>query len=110
MDSRQFSRRSRVVMVALSVAALVATVGEYLAPASAQLWWANAAWTLTGVVGVGGVAAARHRPVPSERSGWTFLLGGGVIWLVGSLLWSFYGVAGFPASPNGADVLSLIHI
>ena len=102
-DSRQFSRRSRDVLVALSVAALVATVGEYLAPADAQLWWANAAWTLTGVVGVGGVAAARRRTAPSERSGWTLLLGGCVTWLVGSLLWSLYGVAGFPASPNGAD-------
>jgi diguanylate cyclase (GGDEF)-like protein len=102
-DARQFCRRSRRVLVALSVAALVATVGEYLAPANAQLWWADVAWTLSGVVAVGGVAAARRRVGPSGRGGWTLLLWGCVAWLVGCLLWSLYGVAGFPASPNGAD-------
>jgi diguanylate cyclase (GGDEF)-like protein len=67
------------------------------------LGW-NAAWTTGALAALAGMLAARGAAAPAHRGRWTWWAGAAGLWLAGMVLWDVFSVAGFPASPNSADV------
>src|SRR6478609_1682514 len=94
-------------LLTLSVAALAAVVGGYLADGS-TVWLGNLSWTLGACVAVAGVAHAARRSEPAARAGWRLLLFACVCWLLGQAWWDLYSLSDIPASPNPGDLCWLL--
>jgi diguanylate cyclase (GGDEF)-like protein len=91
---------------AVALAAAVAAIGvavAYLIPGRAALGL-DIAWTSSAVAALGGMLLARRAAVGHHRRRFTLWAVAAGFWLIGQLLWDLYGIIGFPASPNLADV------
>ncbi len=66
-------------------------------------WW-DLAWTAAAAAAVLGTLTARRAALPVNRSRWTLWAAASAAWLLGQLGWNLFGITGFPASPNAADV------
>jgi len=64
----------------------------------------NAAWTSAALSAVIGTLAARRAAAPPNRERWTTWSAAAACWLLGQSAWDLFGMIGFPASPNLADV------
>ncbi len=62
------------------------------------------AWTASALSASIGALAARSRARADNRGRWTLWSLAAGSWLFGQLAWDVYGVIGFPASPNIADL------
>jgi diguanylate cyclase (GGDEF)-like protein len=62
------------------------------------------AWTGSALSAMCGALAARRRALPGNRARWTLWSLAGAAWLAAQVAWDVYGVIGFPASPNLADL------
>jgi len=70
---------------------------------SSQLCW-DIAWTSGGLSALIGTLAARRAAAPANRARRTLWSAAAACWLVGQAAWDLFGMIGFPASPNLADV------
>jgi len=84
----------------LAAAAMVAS--QLGAPA--KLCW-DTAWTTAAVAALSGTVVAWRAAHPTNRRRWGRWAIAVACWLGGQLAWDVYGVAGFPQSPNVADLL-----
>ncbi|HET9720243.1 MAG TPA: diguanylate cyclase [Solirubrobacteraceae bacterium] len=64
----------------------------------------DVAWTFSSLAAVLGMLSARSRALPGNRSRWTIWALAAGAWLCGQMAWNVFGIIGFPASPNVADV------
>ncbi|HTU97791.1 MAG TPA: diguanylate cyclase [Solirubrobacteraceae bacterium] len=95
---------AQTICVALAAAvAAIAIAASYAIPAHSGLCW-DTAWTAAASAAVGGMLMARRASTGRERRRHTLWAAAAGFWLFGQLLWDLYGVMGFPASPNLADV------
>jgi diguanylate cyclase (GGDEF)-like protein len=95
---------AQMVCVALAAAvAACAVAAAYLIPAWSGAEW-DVAWTAAAGVAVAGMLLARRSSTGRQRRRFTLWAVAAGSWLTGQLLWDIYGIAGFPRSPNLADV------
>ena len=85
------------------VIAVVAMILSKLSPSWSGGWW-DVAWTNGAISALAGTLLARRAAGPAERDRWGSWAAAAGSWLAGQILWDVYGIAGFPQSPNAADV------
>jgi diguanylate cyclase (GGDEF)-like protein len=102
MPERAVTRRTTIgVGVPLAIA-LFAMVARYAGlPAGACF---DVAWTTSALGALVGSNAARKRAHGRDRTRWTLWMLAMGCWLFGQLAWDVFGVIGFSASPNVADI------
>jgi diguanylate cyclase (GGDEF)-like protein len=66
-------------------------------------WW-DVAWTAAALAATVGTGAAAGVARPANRLRWKLWAAAAAFWLVGQIGWNIFGMMGFPASPNVADV------
>jgi len=66
-------------------------------------WW-DVAWTVAAVAATVGTGAAAKVALPTNRLRWKLWTAASAFWLLGQIGWNVFGVTGFPASPNAADL------
>src|SRR5687768_10806055 len=84
----------------LGVAAMAAAAWELV---GTVLGW-DAAFTAGAVCALCGMLAARRASAPEHRYRWNCWTAAAASWLAGQIAWDVFSVAGFPASPNVADL------
>ena len=97
---------SRAQMIVVALAAGVAAVtmpAGHLIPSHATVLW-DTAWTSSALAALGGMLLARRASTGRQRRRFALWAAAAGCWLAGQLLWDLYGVIGFPASPDLADV------
>jgi diguanylate cyclase (GGDEF)-like protein len=66
-------------------------------------WW-DVAWTAAAIAATVGTGAAARVALPANRLRWRLWTAASAFWLLGQIGWDVFSVAGFPMSPNAADV------
>ena len=66
-------------------------------------WW-DVAWTAAAVAATVGTGAAAKVALTANRLRWRLWTAASALWLVGQVGWNIFGITGFPASPNIADL------
>ncbi len=96
--------RAQIICVALAAAvAAIALVLVHFVPAHTGLVL-DVAWTSSALAALGGMLLARRASTGRQRRRFALWAAAAGCWLIGQLLWDVYGIAGFPRSPNFADV------
>ena len=86
----------------VAVAAVAMVLSRVIAGASGACW--DVAWTAGGVSALAGMLLARRAAAPADRRRFGLWAAAAGSWLAGQMIWNLYGIIGFPASPNLADV------
>lgn len=97
-----FPARMSTAVVAPAVGALLAMLVAY-ASSSASTYF-DVAWTCAAISALAGCLAARRRALAENRVRWTLWSLATGSWLFAQLSWNLFGIIGFPASPNVADI------
>ncbi len=91
-----------VVLVPIGMAVLAILASEL--GVSPSVGW-DVAWTLSAFSALVGMLLARDRAREANLVRWNRWAAAAACWLLGQLAWDVFGITGFPASPNIADVL-----
>jgi diguanylate cyclase (GGDEF)-like protein len=100
---RQSPDRCVWIVGLLALVALLAMAGTACGVLTPLVAW-DIAWTAAASAAVAGTLAARGAAAPANRGRWTLWSAASASWLAGQIAWNVFGVTGFPASPNVADV------
>ncbi len=87
----------------LAVVALAAMVLGELETAWSSASW-DVAWTAGSLSALAGMLLARRAAAPDTRLRWSLWAAAAACWVGGQLAWDAFGLIGFPASPNLADL------
>src|SRR4051794_3069167 len=90
-------------VVIFAVAATAAMFAAAWLPVSNDAAW-DVAFTAGALAALAGMLSARRSSPAAARDRWGWWIAAAAAWLGGQLFWDLYGVIGFPASPNPADV------
>ena len=99
---RASSAQTTVVALVAALSAIAMAAG-HLIPRHATLLW-DIAWTSSALAAMGGMLLARRASTGRQRRRFALWAAAAGCWVVGQFLWDFYGVVGFPQSPDLADV------
>jgi diguanylate cyclase (GGDEF)-like protein len=99
----QASSAQRISVALAAVVGAIATVAAHFAPRHVSLVL-DVAWTSSALAALGGMLLARRASTGRQRRRFALWAAAAGCWVAGQLLWDFYGVIGFPRSPNLADI------
>src|SRR5476651_2219917 len=100
--SRAHALPNGLVILPAAVAVAAMVLSRVDAAWTMGCW--DVAWTAGALAALAGMLLARRAAAPTSRVRWSLWAAAAVFWLVGQLAWDLFGLIGFPASPNLADL------
>jgi diguanylate cyclase (GGDEF)-like protein len=104
METSRLSGRAAWLCLAVAVPLSVAAMAMSKIDHAWNGGWWDVAWTVAAVAATVGTGAAAKVALPTNRLRWKLWTAASAFWLLGQIGWNVFGVTGFPASPNAADV------